>query len=122
MTRTRRCCAGRGRGHDFELVPRGCEPVLKARRAGAVLHPFEESPDHHRLVAERLRRHPEVQQCYVLSGRWDYAVLLSTASVRDLRDLGNQLFKSDDNIRRYDTMFILDIVKSGSSLPADSIV
>ncbi|MGW5644455.1 Lrp/AsnC family transcriptional regulator [Saccharopolyspora sp. NPDC003752] len=77
----------------------------------------EESLDHHRRIADRLRAQPEVQQCYALSGRWDYAVLLTAASIRDLRDLSDDLFKSDDNIRRYDTMFILDTVQSGSALP-----
>lgn len=79
----------------------------------------EESLDHHRRLADRLRSHQAVQQCYTLSGRWDYAVVVSAPSVRDLRDLGNRLFKSDDNIRRYDTMFILDAVKSGFAFPAE---
>ncbi|MER5392091.1 Lrp/AsnC family transcriptional regulator [Saccharopolyspora sp. NPDC002686] len=78
----------------------------------------EESVEHHRRITDRLRARPEVQQCYGLSGRWDYAVLLTAASIRDLRDLSDELFKSDDNIRRYDTMFIFDTVKSGSALPS----
>lgn len=78
----------------------------------------DESPEHHRRISESLRSHPSVQQCFLLSGRWDYAVVVSAASVRDLRDLGNQLFNSDDNIRRYDTMFVLDAVKEDVALPA----
>ncbi|QHB98927.1 AsnC family transcriptional regulator [Epidermidibacterium keratini] len=79
----------------------------------------EESPTLHRRLANRLRKDPAVQQCYTLSGRWDYAVLVSAASVRELRDLSNRLFKSDDNIRRYDTMFVLDTVKAGTVIPVD---
>lgn len=94
------------------------EQATSLAQALVLLTLVEESLDHHRRLAERLRAHPAVQQCYTLSGRWDYAVLVTAASVRDLRDLGNALFKTDDNIRRYDTSFILDTVKDGSSLPA----
>lgn len=95
------------------------QKALSLAQALVLLTLVEESLDHHRRLAERLRAHPAVQQCYTLSGRWDYAVLVTAASVRDLRDLGNALFKTDDNIRRYDTSFILDTVKDGSTLPAD---
>ncbi|MER7078281.1 DNA-binding transcriptional regulator, Lrp family [Saccharopolyspora kobensis] len=87
-------------------------------QALVVLSLVEESLDHHRRIADRLRARPEVQQCYALSGRWDYAVLLTATSVRALRDLSDELFKSDDNIRRYDTMFLMDTVKSGATLPS----
>jgi DNA-binding Lrp family transcriptional regulator len=82
----------------------------------------QESPEHHRRLSETLRAHSSVQQCFLLSGRWDYAVLVSAPSVRELRDLGNHLFKSDDNIRRYDTMFIHDTVKQGTFLPAELLI
>ncbi|KAA5826573.1 Lrp/AsnC family transcriptional regulator [Saccharopolyspora hirsuta] len=82
----------------------------------------EESPEHHRRIADRLRAQPEVQQCYALSGRWDYAVLLTATSIRALRDLSDALFKTDDNIRRYDTMFLLDTVKSGTTLPSEFLL
>ena len=42
---------------------------------------------------------------------------LTAASIRALRPLSDELFKRDDNIRRYDTMFILDSVKIGLTLP-----
>lgn len=82
----------------------------------------EESHEHHQRIADRLRARPEVQQCYTLSGRWDYAVLLTAASIRDLRDLCDVLFKRDKNIRRYDTMFLLDNVKTGSALPSELLL
>ncbi|OZM71241.1 AsnC family transcriptional regulator [Amycolatopsis antarctica] len=87
-------------------------------QAVVLLALVNESVEHHRRITETLRAHPAVQQCFLLSGRWDYAVLVSAPSVRELRDTGNQLFKADDNIRRYDTMFVLDSVKDGVSIPA----
>lgn len=95
--------------------------VASLTQAIVLLALVEESPDHHGRLTERLRSHPAVQQCYLLSGRWDYAVLVSVGTVQDLRELSHQLFRTDENIRRYDTMFVLDTVKSGSSLPVDAI-
>ncbi|MBT2273600.1 Lrp/AsnC family transcriptional regulator [Rhodococcus qingshengii] len=86
-------------------------------QALVVLTLVEESTDHHRDLAQRLLTHSSVQQVYALSGRWDYAILVSAPSVCDLRDLNNELFKNDPNIRRYDTMFILDAVETGTTLP-----
>jgi Lrp/AsnC family leucine-responsive transcriptional regulator len=88
-------------------------------QALVVLTLVEESTAHHRRLSHRLHKHSSVQQAYALSGRWDYAVLVCGQSIRDLRDLNNHLFKNDPNIRRFDTMFILDAVKTGAALPAE---
>ncbi|QFU91953.1 hypothetical protein [Amycolatopsis sp. YIM 10] len=40
-------------------------------------------------------------------------------TLRQLRDLCDVLFKRDKNVRRYDTMFLLDNVKTGSALPSE---
>jgi Lrp/AsnC family transcriptional regulator, leucine-responsive regulatory protein len=82
----------------------------------------EESRDHHRRLGERLRVRPEVQQCYALSGQWDYAVVVTARTIVALRELGNELFKDDENIRRYDTLFILDAVKTGQTVPAEHLL
>ncbi|OYO01482.1 AsnC family transcriptional regulator [Enemella evansiae] len=94
------------------------EQAPQVTRALVLLSLADESVEHHRRLADTLRAHPAVQQCFLLSGRYDYAVLVSAASIPELRDLGNELFKSDDNIRRYDTMFVLDSVKEELALPA----
>jgi DNA-binding Lrp family transcriptional regulator len=82
----------------------------------------EESAEHHRTLGDRLRVRPEVQQCYALAGRWDYAVILAAPTLQAVRGLGNELFKDDPNIRRYDTMFLLDTVKATQSIPADFVL
>lgn len=93
--------------------------VSSFTQAIVLLTLVEESLEHHAQLAERLRGRPEVQQCYALSGRWDYAVLVSAPTVAALRDFSNKVFKVDDNIRRYDTLFIFDTVKAGSTIPTD---
>jgi Lrp/AsnC family leucine-responsive transcriptional regulator len=91
-------------------------------QALVVLTLVEESAEHHRNLGDRLRARPEVQQCYALSGRWDYAVIMAARTLQALRGLGNELFKDDPNIRRYDTMFLLDTVKATQSMPADFVL
>lgn len=78
-----------------------------------------ETPHTHRRLADALKKHPSIQQCLLLSGKWDYAVVVSAGSVRELRDVCTELFKADENIRRYDTMFILDTVIGGTRVPAE---
>ncbi|MDT0267712.1 Lrp/AsnC family transcriptional regulator [Streptomyces sp. DSM 44915] len=99
------------------VVDTGAAPALA--QALVLLTLAEESPDHHRRIVERLRARPAVQQCYAVSGRWDYAVLLTARSVRELRDLSHELFQRDDNIRRYDTLFVFETVKSGTGVPGE---
>lgn len=88
-------------------------------RALVLLTLAEESLEHHRRLAETLRDHPAVQQCNVLAGRWDYAVVVTAATVSELRNVSTELFKKDGNIRRYDTLFMLDTVKDGTVIPAE---
>ena len=78
----------------------------------------EESRQHHRRVAQSLRQSPVVQQGFTMSGRYDYAVIVSARSIRDVRDVSTRLFKTNPNIKRYDTMFLLDVIKQGSTIPA----
>lgn len=82
----------------------------------------EESLEHHRRLRQRLRLQPQVQQCYALSGEWDYAVILTVPTVAACNELSIELFKADDNIRRYDTMFIFDTVKTGTQVPANLLL
>lgn len=60
---------------------------------------------------------PRVQQCYDLAGQWDYVVVLVTANLAECRALSDQLFLNDENVRRYDTLPVLDPVKTGRTVP-----
>ncbi|WUI03304.1 Lrp/AsnC family transcriptional regulator [Spirillospora sp. NBC_00431] len=77
----------------------------------------QESFEHHRTFAERMRSNPQVQQCYRVAGPWDYVVVLAARSMRDCGRLGDRLFKADDNIRRYETLVAFDTIKTGLALP-----
>lgn len=76
-----------------------------------------ESAKRHAAFCARIRAAPEVQQCYVLAGEWDYLVILATTGVAHCRQVAERLFADQDNIRRYETRLVFDIVKHGLELP-----
>jgi Lrp/AsnC family transcriptional regulator, leucine-responsive regulatory protein len=77
-----------------------------------------ESREHHRAFKQRVTQRSEVQQCYAVSGRWDYVVVLAAPSVNACKEIGDELFKDDDNIRRYETLIVFDTAKFATATPA----
>lgn len=76
-----------------------------------------ESAKLHATFAARMRAAPEVQQCFVLAGDWDYQVILATSSVAHCREVAERLFADEGNIKRYETRMVFDVVKQGLHLP-----
>lgn len=96
------------------LDPRALGPVTLA----VVLVTLDrESAQHHTAFRTRMLAEPRVQQCYDLAGQWDYLVVLVTESLAQCRALSDRLFMSDENVRRYDTLPVLDPVKTGMTVP-----
>ncbi|HMG50690.1 MAG TPA: Lrp/AsnC family transcriptional regulator [Inquilinus sp.] len=77
----------------------------------------QESTALHRAFRERMRAAPEVQQCYELAGSRDYLVILAATGMRTCRDILDRLFMTDANVKRFDTHFVFDAVKTGLALP-----
>jgi DNA-binding Lrp family transcriptional regulator len=76
-----------------------------------------DSAKSHAALCARMRAAPEVQQCYVLAGEYDYLVILATTGVAHCREVAERLFADEGNIRRYETRLVFDIVKHGLELP-----
>ncbi|HYH29607.1 MAG TPA: Lrp/AsnC family transcriptional regulator [Pseudonocardia sp.] len=76
-----------------------------------------ESSEHHATFRARMLAEPRVQQCYELAGQWDYLVVLVTESLAECRALSDHLLMDDENVRRYDTLPVLDLVKTGLAVP-----
>lgn len=95
------------------------DPVaLGATTLAVVLVTLErESAEHHARFRARMLAEPRVQQCYDLAGQWDYLVMLITGNLAACRALSDRLFMNDANVRRYDTLPVLDPVKVGLSVP-----
>ena len=83
-----------------------------------VLVSFErESKRLHGGFQERMRKEPEVQQCYEVSGDWDYLVILAADGMHRCRTIVDDLFLDAPNIKRYSTLFVFSVVKSGLQIP-----
>lgn len=92
--------------------------VLGGTTLAAVLVALErESAKQHATLYARMRATPEVQQCYVLAGDWDYLLILATTGVAHCREVADRLFMDQDHIKRYETRMVFDTVKLGLNLP-----
>ena len=76
-----------------------------------------ESKRHHSSFRERMRAAPNVQQCYDLAGEWDYLAVIVAGSMTHCRSVLNDLFMDAPNVKRFDTLFVLDTVKRGLNIP-----
>jgi Lrp/AsnC family transcriptional regulator, leucine-responsive regulatory protein len=84
----------------------------------AVLVALErESARHHAALYARIRNAPEVQQCYVLAGEWDYLVILATSGLAHTREMAERLFGNDENLKRYETRMVFEPIKLGLAVP-----
>ncbi|EHR61412.1 transcriptional regulator [Saccharomonospora cyanea NA-134] len=92
--------------------------VLGATTLAVVLVTLDrESAQHHAEFRSRMRAEPRVQQCYDVAGPWDYVVVLVAESLTECRVLSDRLFLNDENVRRYDTLPVLDPIKTGLAVP-----
>ncbi len=65
----------------------------------------------------KARREPEVQQCYWVTGEYDFVLVVVVRSTADYEALARRLFVDDPNIRRFDTFVAMETVKLGLQIP-----
>lgn len=130
-------------GEDVGLTPSAVQRRIARYRAGgvitrqvAVLDPHRvgstllasvmvtlvhESSEHHKAFTDRMLATPEVQQCYLIAGPWDYLVMLTAKSPRHCGELSDRLFNSDNNIQRYETSIVFETVKASMKVPVSPL-
>ncbi len=64
-----------------------------------------------------MRRLPQVQQCYHVTGTSDLVLIVTAPSMEDYGTFAQEWFESNDKVMRYETLVVLDRVKVGLSLP-----
>jgi Lrp/AsnC family leucine-responsive transcriptional regulator len=96
--------------------------AIPGRLLACVLVTLErESRKLHSGFQERMRITPEVQQCYDVSGEWDYLVLLVANGMPHCRSVIEELFLGAPNIKRYSTLFVYNVVKLDLRVPLLSV-
>lgn len=63
---------------------------------------------------------PEVQQCYYVTGDWDFILIFTVTDMEHYNALTRQLFFTNHNVKRFKTFVTMSRVKVGLSVPIGS--
>jgi len=55
---------------------------------------------------------PEVQQCYYVTGATDFVLILALADMQQYEDVARRLFLANPNVKRFETLVVMDQVKA----------
>ncbi|KWC28315.1 AsnC family transcriptional regulator [Burkholderia ubonensis] len=61
----------------------------------------------------------QVQQCYYVTGEWDFVLILTVRDMDQYNALTRQLFFSNNNVKRFKTLVSMGRVKVGLGVPVD---
>ena len=74
-------------------------------------------------LGERLRAardNAEIMQCYYVTGQADFVMVLTSRSMEAYDAFVERFLFSNRNVRRFETMVVMDRVKVGFDLPIDA--
>lgn len=60
---------------------------------------------------------PQVQQCYYVTGEWDFILIFTVKDMAQYTVLTRQLFFESNNVRRFRTLVAMDPVKVSLDVP-----
>ena len=60
---------------------------------------------------------PQVQQCYYVTGEWDFILILVVQDMAQYTALSRQLFFQSNNVKRFRTLVTMDPVKVSLDVP-----
>lgn len=67
------------------------------------------------------RQNVEIMQCYYVTGQSDFVMVLTSRSMEAYDAFVERFLFSNRNVRRFETMVVMDRVKVGFDLPIDGI-
>ncbi|RQR62015.1 Lrp/AsnC family transcriptional regulator [Burkholderia sp. Bp9125] len=62
---------------------------------------------------------PQVQQCYYVTGEWDFVLILVVRDMDQYNALTRKLFFANNNVKRFKTLVSMSRVKVGLGVPVD---
>ncbi len=65
----------------------------------------------------RMKKVPEVQQCYYVAGEYDFILVVNVANITEYDLLTRKLFPDDLKISKFYTIIAIEAVKAELSLP-----
>ncbi len=60
---------------------------------------------------------PQVQQCYYVTGDFDFILIVTAKDIPEYEQLTHRIFFANPHIRRFQTIVVMDSVKVGLSYP-----
>lgn len=60
---------------------------------------------------------PYVQQCYYVTGEWDFVLIVTVQHMAQYTELTQQLFFKNNNVKRFKTLVAMSRVKVGLEVP-----
>jgi len=58
-----------------------------------------------------------VQQCYYVTGEWDFVLILLVQDMEQYTSLTRELFFASNNVKRFKSLVVMDRSKVGLSVP-----
>ncbi len=74
-------------------------------------------PDVVDMFKKDVRRTPEIQQCYYVTGEFAFVMVVIVRDITAYDQLIRRLFVENPNISKFQTSMVIDTVKSGLALP-----
>jgi DNA-binding Lrp family transcriptional regulator len=74
-------------------------------------------PDVVESFMKAVRAVPEVQQCYYVTGEYDFVLIFTCTDMAEYERLVQRLFVADENIHRFQTSVAIAAVKVGLEVP-----
>lgn len=116
-------CLRRVRALEAAGLIEGYAAVINQQRAGCPVNVFvsitlerQERADL-RAFEEAIRRLPEVMECYLMSGEYDYLVRVVVADTADFERVHSQHLTSLPHVARVHSSFALRTVQKSRELP-----
>ncbi|MBX3598416.1 MAG: Lrp/AsnC family transcriptional regulator, partial [Rhizobiaceae bacterium] len=78
-----------------------------------------ERPDIISDFKKAMRRTPEVIQCYYVTGEVDFILIVAVHSMSDYEAFTNDFLFNNKNIKRFNTLVVMDRVKVGLAVPIE---
>lgn len=78
-----------------------------------------ERPDIMSDFKKAMRRTPEVTQCYYVTGEVDFILIVAVQSMSDYEAFTNDFLFNNKNIKRFNTLVVMDRVKVGLAVPIE---
>jgi Lrp/AsnC family leucine-responsive transcriptional regulator len=68
---------------------------------------------------QTVRQTPEITQCYQVTGKADFVLIVSSKDMDDYEAFTRRFFVSNSNVARFETSVVMQRVKVGLSIPFD---